>query len=220
MAYPGGGKVKMALQWPNVANIIAIHLYDRYRKLCDHLADPTRKSLADNVWFTGSRVWKWLYTDTAKISEDSVIGKQGIIPWDTDLDIIMTMNGWDGYSTNMMTKVYPGHVFMKTNHVNINGKINTGTKYNGTPLPLTASPSAPASDTIIDIWGEETIIGTSISSNIEDMLQKYPAASHGHCMAAFSLTKGLVVLPNSLGWKLPALPQSPIPPSNIKGLIP
>jgi hypothetical protein len=156
----------------NLANVVEEHVTHTWPEIA--LAAPT------DIWFTGSHIWHFLYPDRPPpLVRDWDIFTIGVAParW------IVGIYGW--------------------NHT---PSCHTSHKWGASPRIINVShiPAIPGSVSasgygdgysyqtdrgIVDLWISEF-------DNPLAELRAYPTASHAHCRAAWSFTKGLIVLPN------------------------
>lgn len=153
----------------NIANYLREHILDRFPELRDA---PPR-----GIWFVGSNVWSALYGD-------------GSAPIDADWDVVAVTD------LGLPAK-YTLLAFVEKLGLDKHASINTSRKRrrdsderygdNGDEWGNGTCYLTPGGQ--VDTW--ESPDGTILGA-----LRQFPLHSHAHCRAAFSLTDGLVVLPN------------------------
>jgi hypothetical protein len=167
--------VKISLPTPNVANAIAA----RFPELA---GDPI-----PGVWFTGSNVWSLLYPEQPVRDRDwdiFAVGEQAAHRVAARLDLAA--------HPACRTKDKRHHVPKTIDAAHVPNLVN-GPPTEGVDPELGPSYGEGycyATDRgEVDLW-------ISTPGDVLGELRTYPAGSHAHCRAAYSLTDGLVVLPN------------------------
>lgn len=180
---------KRSLPVANVANLVERHVVEYWPDLVRHPVP--------GLWFTGSRVWRILYPDLVDLVDHAdPRGASATRDWDIfaladdparELVDLLGLDRCPACRTSEKHERAGRPAVERTvscTHVpvirpDVDASYDDGFSY------LT-----PRGD-VVDLW--VSTLGTAAAE-----LRDYPAASHAHCRAAFSLEDGLVVLPNEV----------------------
>ena len=171
--------MKISQSEPNVANRIAMRVTQRFPDLA--------RNPIDDVWFTGSNIWTCLYEytgpseyametrdwDIFTIGELAAIRLVTGMSWNL-LPAFPTKRKRDGIRDPIIT---PGNL------------PSLSKRYDPDGNPYSEGYCYITDQGDVDVW-----VAGSGSALAE--IRDYPDTSHAHCRAAFSLTDGLIVLPN------------------------
>jgi hypothetical protein len=169
--------MRQALPYPNVANTIATHISMMWPEL----------TTIPNVWFTGSQIWSFLY---------DLPEREPLIERDWDIFVIGNA---------------PARRVCDQLHLPTMPACRTQDKHRGAVRTIAAehvpslvhSSGSSSSSGYTDGWSYLTPRGildlwVTRFADVFAEIRDYPTESHAHCRAAYSLTCGLVVLPNEL----------------------
>lgn len=202
---------KISLPVTNVANLVEDHVARGWPELVLHPVP--------GLWFTGSRVWSLLYPGLADPSGQDPSARD----WDVfaledgpvlELVDLVGLARFPACRTSEK-RARPGRpAAVRT--VSITHAPRVITDLQGAPVSAGANRGAGGSCRPVSYddgysyltdRGEVDLWVSTLGSVVAE-LRDYPAASHAHCMAAYSLEDGLVVLPNTVmsSRSVPALP--------------
>lgn len=163
----------------NVANWIARHVADRFPELA---ANPI-----PGVWFTGSNIWSMLYgipSPNAECGDWDVFATSEL----TAIQLVTGM-GWN------LLPAYP----TRDKQANLKKPNVDPVRHIPALTKSLARNGCSYSDGFCYVTdrGEVDVWVAADGSALEE-IRTYPIESHAHCRAAFSLTEGLIILPNEI----------------------